>query len=91
MILDGSLHEGGPLPSVRNVAAAYRINPSTFLKGYRQLVEESLVEKRRGLGGADHTLRPRGDDHHADGDDRRRGVYSLVALHGERGDRSIFF
>jgi GntR family transcriptional regulator len=50
MILDGVLKEGDPLPSVRNVAAEYRVNPLTVLKGYQELVEEELVEKRRGLG-----------------------------------------
>jgi GntR family transcriptional regulator len=50
MILDGILKEGDPLPSVRNVAAEYRVNPLTVLKGYQQLVEERLVETRRGLG-----------------------------------------
>ena len=50
MILDGVLKEGDPLPSVRNVAAEYRVNPLTVLKGYQQLVDEELVEKRRGLG-----------------------------------------
>jgi GntR family transcriptional regulator len=50
MILDGVLKEGDPLPSVRNVAAELRVNPLTVLKGYQQLVDEQLVEKRRGLG-----------------------------------------
>jgi GntR family transcriptional regulator len=50
MILDGVLNEGDPLPSVRNVAAEYRVNPLTVLKGYQELVDEELVEKRRGLG-----------------------------------------
>ena len=50
MILDGLLKNGDPLPSVRNVAADYRVNPLTVLKGYQQLVDEDLVEKRRGLG-----------------------------------------
>ena len=50
MILDGVLREGDPLPSVRNVAAEYRVNPLTVLKSYQQLVDEQLVEKRRGLG-----------------------------------------
>jgi GntR family transcriptional regulator len=49
-ILDGVLKEGDPLPSVRTVAAEYRVNPLTVLKGYQQLVDEQLVEKRRGLG-----------------------------------------
>jgi GntR family transcriptional regulator len=50
MILDGVLKEGDPLPSVRNVAAEYRVNPLTVLKGYQELVDERLVETRRGLG-----------------------------------------
>jgi GntR family transcriptional regulator len=50
MILDGVLNEGDPLPSVRNVAAEYRVNPLTVLKAYQQLVDEQLVESRRGLG-----------------------------------------
>src|SRR5215468_9375158 len=50
MILDGALKEGDPLPSVRTVAADYRLNPLTVLKGYQELVDEDLVEKRRGLG-----------------------------------------
>ena len=50
MILDRILKEGDPLPSVRNVAAEYRVNPLTVLKGYQQLVDEGLVETRRGLG-----------------------------------------
>ena len=50
MILDGVLNDGDPLPSVRNVAGEYRINPLTVLKGYQELVDEDLVEKRRGLG-----------------------------------------
>ena len=50
MILDGVLKEGDPLPSVRHVAAEYRVNPLTVLKAYQQLVDEQLVEMRRGLG-----------------------------------------
>ena len=50
MILDGVLAEGDSLPSVRQVAAEYRINPLTVLKSYQQLVEEGLVEKKRGRG-----------------------------------------
>jgi GntR family transcriptional regulator len=50
MILDGILKEGDPLPSVRTVAADYRLNPLTVLKSYQELVGEELVEKRRGLG-----------------------------------------
>jgi GntR family transcriptional regulator len=50
MILDGVLKEGDSLPSVRTVAAEYRVNPLTVLKSYQELVDEELVEKRRGLG-----------------------------------------
>jgi GntR family transcriptional regulator len=50
MILEGVLNEGDPLPSVRSVAAEFRLNPLTVLKGYQQLVDEQLVEKRRGRG-----------------------------------------
>ncbi|MDB5476549.1 MAG: GntR family transcriptional regulator [Phenylobacterium sp.] len=50
MILDGLIKEGDALPSVRAVAAETRVNPLTVLKAYQQLVDEQLVEKRRGLG-----------------------------------------
>ena len=50
MILDGVLKEGDPLPSVRVVAAEYRVNPLTVLKGYQELVDEQLVESKRGRG-----------------------------------------
>ncbi len=50
MILEGVLKDGDPLPSVRSVAAEYQLNPLTVLKGYQQLVDEQLVEKRRGRG-----------------------------------------
>jgi GntR family transcriptional regulator len=50
MMLDGVLAEGDPLPSVRNVAAEYRVNPLTVMKAYESLVDEGLVETRRGLG-----------------------------------------
>jgi GntR family transcriptional regulator len=50
LILDGVLKEGDPLPSVRTVAAEYRVNPLTVLKGYQQLVDEQLVESKRGRG-----------------------------------------
>jgi len=65
MILDGVLKEGDPLPSVRTVAADYRLNPLTVLKGYQELVDEDLVEKRRGLGmfvkGGAHKLLLKGE------------------------------
>jgi GntR family transcriptional regulator len=50
MILDGALKEGDPLPSVRTVAAEYRVNPITVLKAYQELADAGLVETRRGLG-----------------------------------------
>ena len=50
MILEGVLTDGDALPSVRNVAAEYRLNPLTVLKGYQELVDEQLVEKKRGRG-----------------------------------------
>ncbi|HEX8848619.1 MAG TPA: GntR family transcriptional regulator [Gemmatimonadaceae bacterium] len=50
MMLDGILKEGDPLPSVRNVAAEYRVNPLTVMKAYESLVDEGLVETRRGRG-----------------------------------------
>jgi DNA-binding transcriptional regulator YhcF (GntR family) len=50
MILDATIKEGDPLPSVRTVAADYRVNPLTVLKAYQQLADEQIVEKRRGVG-----------------------------------------
>jgi GntR family transcriptional regulator len=50
MILEGVLTDGDALPSVRSVAAEHTLNPLTVLKGYQQLVDEGLVEKRRGRG-----------------------------------------
>lgn len=50
MILEGVLKEGDPLPSVRNVAAEFRINPLTVLKAYQELADDRLVEKQRGRG-----------------------------------------
>lgn len=50
MLLEGVLKDGDALPSVRSVAAEYRLNPLTVLKGYQELVDEGLVEKKRGRG-----------------------------------------
>ena len=50
MILDGTLAEGDPLPSVRTVASDFQLNPITVSKSYQALVDDGLVEKRRGLG-----------------------------------------
>lgn len=61
MILDGTLDEGDALPSVRSVASEFQLNPITVSKSYQALVDEGIVEKRRGLGmfvreGARHQL-----------------------------------
>jgi GntR family transcriptional regulator len=50
MILDGTLAEGEALPSVRTVASEFQLNPITVSKSYQTLVDDGLVEKRRGLG-----------------------------------------
>jgi GntR family transcriptional regulator len=50
MILEAVIKEGDSLPSVRTVAADYRVNPLTVLKAYQQLADEQIVEKRRGVG-----------------------------------------
>jgi len=50
MILDGTLAEGDALPSVRTVASDFQLNPITVSKSYQALVDDELVEKRRGLG-----------------------------------------
>src|SRR4030095_7369044 len=50
MILDGALNEGDPLPSVRTVAAEFRVNPLTVLKAYQQLVDEDMVDMKRAVG-----------------------------------------
>ena len=50
MILDGTLAEGSALPSVRTVASEFQLNPITVSKSYQALVDDELVEKRRGLG-----------------------------------------
>lgn len=50
MMLDGVLKPGDVLPSVRQVAAEYQLNPITVSRAYQELADEALVEKRRGLG-----------------------------------------
>ena len=50
MILDEVLKTGDALPSVRQVAAEFQLNPITVSRAYQELADESLVEKRRGLG-----------------------------------------
>ncbi|QJE02844.1 GntR family transcriptional regulator [Massilia forsythiae] len=50
MMLDGALKAGDALPSVRQIAAEYQLNPITVSKAYQELVDDNLVEKRRGIG-----------------------------------------
>ncbi len=50
MILDGVLKEGDALPSVRQVAGDFQLNPITVSKAYQELANENLIDKRRGLG-----------------------------------------
>jgi GntR family transcriptional regulator len=50
MMLEGALKAGDPLPSVRQIAAEYQLNPITVSKAYQELVDDNLVEKRRGIG-----------------------------------------
>ncbi len=50
MMLDGALKAGDALPSVRQIAAEYQLNPITVSRAYQELVDENLVEKRRGIG-----------------------------------------
>lgn len=50
MMLDGVLKPGDALPSVRQIAADFQLNPITVSRAYQELADEELVEKRRGLG-----------------------------------------
>ena len=50
LILEGVYNNGDALPSVRQIASEHRINPITVSKAFQMLVDEALVEKRRGLG-----------------------------------------
>lgn len=50
LIIEGALKEGEAIPSVRQVSADYRINHLTVSKAYQELVEEGLLQKKRGLG-----------------------------------------
>ncbi|OIQ25872.1 GntR family transcriptional regulator [uncultured Vibrio sp.] len=49
-ILKGIWCEGDALPSVRKISADMKINHLTVMKGYQLLVDEGLVEKKRGQG-----------------------------------------
>jgi len=50
LILDNILTDGDTLPSVRTVSAEQRVNPITVSKAYQTLVDDELIEKKRGLG-----------------------------------------
>jgi GntR family transcriptional regulator len=50
MILDGTVRDGDPLPSVRSLAAECGANPLTVAKAYQSFQEEGLVTVRRGVG-----------------------------------------
>ena len=50
MLLDGSLPIGAALPSVRQLAAEYQLNPITVSRAYQELADEGLIDKRRGVG-----------------------------------------
>ena len=50
MLLDGLLKPGDALPSVRQIAADFQLNPITVLRAYQELADETLVEKKRGIG-----------------------------------------
>jgi GntR family transcriptional regulator len=50
LIIDGILTEGDALPSVRQISSEQRINPITVSKAIQMLVDDQLVEKKRGLG-----------------------------------------
>lgn len=49
-LMDGTFEEGAAVPSVRQVASEYQINHLTVAKAYQELVDDGLLEKRRGLG-----------------------------------------
>ena len=50
MLLDGLLKPGDALPSVRQIAADFQLNPITVSRAYQELADATLVEKRRGIG-----------------------------------------
>ncbi|MCF6239363.1 MAG: GntR family transcriptional regulator [Candidatus Marinimicrobia bacterium] len=49
-ILAGALREGNAIPSIRQISSAYSLNPQTVLNATQLLIQEGLLEKRRGLG-----------------------------------------
>jgi len=50
MMLDGVLKPGDGLPSVRQIAAEYQLNPLTVQRAYQELFDDGLIDKRRGIG-----------------------------------------
>ena len=63
-VVSGDLPEEGPIPSIRQVSAEHGLNPQTVLNATHLLVEEGILEKRRGVGifvkrGAQEQLRQR--------------------------------
>jgi GntR family transcriptional regulator len=49
-ILDGSIQEGEAIPSIRTISADLQVNPMTVSKAYQALVDDRVLEKRRGMG-----------------------------------------
>lgn len=50
MLLEGLIAPGGQLPSVRQIAADFQLNPITVSRAYQELVDDGLIEMRRGMG-----------------------------------------
>jgi len=50
MLLEGAIKPGEQLPSVRQIAADFQLNPITVSRTYQELADEGLIEKKRGLG-----------------------------------------
>jgi DNA-binding transcriptional regulator YhcF (GntR family) len=49
-ILSGAYNEEDQVPSITELAVAYKINPATALKGINRLVDAQLLYKKRGMG-----------------------------------------
>lgn len=49
-IASGAYAEGDQIPSTTEISVTYQLNPATVLKGMNLLVEQGLIEKRRGIG-----------------------------------------
>lgn len=50
LIVDGTLKPGEQAPSTNQLAQFHEINPATARKGLALLVDDHVLEKRRGLG-----------------------------------------